>query len=134
MTDPDYAAELRRYIRHLQAELKALEVGGRTPPAPDPISDHAVVRYMERVKGVDMRRLRAEIPPHERRGLLKAGPGRIKCGGYELFCGNGVGVMVMPLWRHVHCGTGAGSAHNPSRPALAARSRFGIAGSRSYCG
>ena len=95
MTEAEYAAELRRYIRHLQAELKALEAGGRTPPAPDPISDHAVVRFMGRVKGVDMRRLRAEILPHERRGLLKVGPGRIKCSGYELVCGNGVVVTVI---------------------------------------
>lgn len=95
MTDLELAAELRYYIRHLQAELKAVEQRAGKPPAPDPISDHAVVRYMERVKGIDMRRLRTEILPHERRGLLKAGPGRIKCKGFELICSQGVVVTVI---------------------------------------
>ena len=70
--------------------MKAIEVRSGNPLTPDPVSDHAILRYMERVKDVDMRRLRTEILPHERRGLLKAGPGRIKCGGYELVCSGGV--------------------------------------------
>lgn len=91
----EYAAELRRYIRLLQAELKGIE--GRAPkaPAPDPISDHAVMRYLERVKKVDMRRVRTEILPHERHGLLQAGPGPIKSSSYELICQKGVVVTVV---------------------------------------
>ena len=50
---------------------------------------------MERVKGIDMRRLRTEILPHECRVMLKAGPGRIKCDGYELICNSGVVVTVV---------------------------------------
>jgi hypothetical protein len=93
--DPTYAAELRRYIRHLQAELKAAEGETPAPPAPDSISDHAIVRYMERVKGIDMRRLKSEILPHERRHLLTAGAGRIKADGHELVCGKGVVVTII---------------------------------------
>lgn len=95
MTDQDYAAELKRYIRPLQAELKTVEGRAGKLPAPDPISDHAVVRYLERVKFIDMRRLRAEILPHERRGLLATAPGKIKCGGYDLICARGVVVTVI---------------------------------------
>lgn len=50
---------------------------------------------MERVKGIDMRRLRKEILPHERRGLLKAGADRIKCDGFELVCNGGVVVTII---------------------------------------
>lgn len=95
MADDDRAANLKRYIRHLQAELTALESGTKISAPPDPISDHAGLRYMERVKGIDMRRLRAEILSHERRGLLKAGPGRIDCGGYELICSKGIVVTAV---------------------------------------
>ena len=90
----EYAVELRRYIRLLQAELKAIEGHAPKAPAPDPISDHAVMRYLEGVKNVDVRWVRTEILPHERRGLLQAGPGRIKCSGYELICQKGVVVTV----------------------------------------
>ena len=95
MTDAEYAAELRRYIRHLQIELKVVEGRGEVQPVPDPISDHAVMRYLERVKKVDMRRVRMEILPHERRRMLQAAPGRIKCNGYELICAKGVVVTVI---------------------------------------
>ena len=95
ITDLEHAAELRHYIRHLQIELSAIEKRSGRPPTPDPISDHAIVRYMERVKGIDMRRLRSEILPHERRSLLAAGPSRIKCNGYELLCSKGVVVTVI---------------------------------------
>ncbi len=94
MIDPTYAAELRRYIRHLQAELKVAKGQTSAPPAPDPISDHAIFRYMERVKGTDMRRLKSEILPHERRHFLAAGAGRIKANGYELICDKGVVVTI----------------------------------------
>ena len=50
---------------------------------------------MARVKGIDMRRLRTEILPQERRGLLKAGPGRINCSGYKLVCSGGVEVTII---------------------------------------
>jgi hypothetical protein len=92
--DPTYAAELRRYIRHLQAELKVAKGQTSAPPAPDLISDHATFRYMERVKGIDMRRLKSEILPHERRHFLATGAGRIKANGYELICDKGIVVTI----------------------------------------
>jgi hypothetical protein len=95
MNDLETAAELRHLIKHLQAEVRAIEARSGKPPTPDPISDHAIVRYMERVKAIDMRRLRTEILPHERRGLLSARPGRTKCKGYELVCNGGVVVTVI---------------------------------------
>ena len=78
MNVAESAAELRFLIKHLKADLEAIESRAGRPPVPDPIGYHAIVRSMERVKGVDMRRLRTKILPQERRGLLKAGPGRIK--------------------------------------------------------
>lgn len=95
MTNFEIAAELRHVIKHMQGELKIIEARTDRPPAPDPISDHAIVRYMERVKGIDMRRLRTEILPHKRRGLLKVGLGRIKCEGHELVCNSGVVVTII---------------------------------------
>ena len=72
-----------------------MEARADRPPTPDPITDHAVVRYMERVKSTDMRKLRMEILPHERHGLLMTGPGRIECKGYELVCNGGVVVTII---------------------------------------
>ena len=50
---------------------------------------------MERVKRIDMRRLRTETPPHERRSMVAAGPVRIKCNGYELISNGFVVVIVI---------------------------------------
>lgn len=94
MTDADIAADLRHVIKHLRGELKAVEARAGKPPTPDPITDHAIVRYMERVKGVDMRRLRAEILTDDRHALLAAGLGRIKGKGYDLICSKGVVITV----------------------------------------
>lgn len=78
MNVAESAAELRFLIEHLKADLEAIESRAGRLPVPDPIIYNAIVRSMERVKGVDMRRLRTKILPQERRGLLKAGPSRTK--------------------------------------------------------
>ena len=95
MTDAETAAELCALIRHTKADLEAIEARVGRPPVPDPITDHAIVRYMERVEGIDMGRVRTEILPQERRGLLQAGSGRIKFDGYELVCNGGVVVTII---------------------------------------
>ena len=95
MNEMETAAELRHLIKHLQAEVKAIEAGSGRPLPPKPISVHAIVRSMARVKGIEMRRLLTEILPHERRGLLKAGPGRINYSGYKLVCSGGVEVTII---------------------------------------
>lgn len=96
MDDLDHTAELRHYIRHLQAELSQIvkRAGGRAS-APEPILYHAIVRYIECAIDVDMRRLQAEILPHEPKSVLAAKPGRIKCNGFDLLCSKGGVVTVV---------------------------------------
>lgn len=49
------------------------------------VTDHALVRYMERVKGIDLDAVRREILTPERVAMIKAGAVRIKIeGGNEL--------------------------------------------------
>lgn len=81
MTDLELAAELRRLVRRLQAELQAEETRAGRPPAPDSIKDNAIARCTERVEGIEMKLLRCEFLSRDRPGLLAAGTRRIKCDG-----------------------------------------------------
>jgi hypothetical protein len=46
------------------------------------VTDHAVIRYLERVHGIPVDRIRAHILTEQRAALIKAGAQAIKCGEY----------------------------------------------------
>lgn len=48
------------------------------------VTDHALVRWLERVKGIDVDAIRAEILTPERKAMINAGAGEIKGDGFCL--------------------------------------------------
>lgn len=66
-----------------------------TPPAEPGVSDHAVVRYMERVLGLDVDAIRREILTPERADMIRFGAHVIKAPGYILRVENRVVVTVL---------------------------------------
>lgn len=82
------AAALQRkhtQARHaVQALEKRIEELSRTAPEPT-VSEHAMLRYLERVKGVDMEAVRQEILGNgTAEAITFAGNGRIKKGGTDI--------------------------------------------------
>ena len=82
------AAALQR--KHTQARQavqsleKRIEELSRTAPEPT-VSEHALLRYLERVKGVDLEALRQEILDNGTADAIAfAGNGRIKKGGTDI--------------------------------------------------
>jgi hypothetical protein len=66
-----------------------------TPPTEPGVSDHAVVRYMERVLGLDVDAIRREILTPERAQAIKFGAHVIKAEGYVLRVEKNVVVTVL---------------------------------------
>ncbi len=59
------------------------------------VSDHAVLRFLERVKGVDIEAIRNEILTPERKDLMRSGCTAIKCDGYMLMINNYTVITVI---------------------------------------
>jgi SOS response regulatory protein OraA/RecX len=59
------------------------------------VSDHAVVRYLERVHGFDIEKIKQEILTPERVGFIKAGAKKIHVSNMEMRVENGVVVTVI---------------------------------------
>lgn len=82
------AAALQRKHTHARQAVQALERRieelSRTAPEPT-VSEHAMLRYLERVKGVDMEAVRQEILGNgTAEAITFAGNGRIKKGGTDI--------------------------------------------------
>lgn len=90
-----YTDELPRVIGHLKNELSKRRAGKPIQIKESYITDHALIRYLERVKGIDLNAIREEILPAKRKSILKSGAGRIKGDGYELICADGAVVTVI---------------------------------------
>lgn len=80
-------AQIDNRERNLKAELDRVQKkldqiqGGRTEPV---VSEHAMLRYLERVKGVDLQGVVAEILTPERVRLIKSvGTCEINVGGIK---------------------------------------------------
>ncbi|MBN2740032.1 MAG: hypothetical protein JXR35_03925 [Rhodobacteraceae bacterium] len=65
------------------------------------ITDHAVIRYLERVKGIDMDALRHEIGQLVARGYVQGACG-VRVSGFNYRIENGVVVTVLQESRHDH--------------------------------
>ncbi len=59
------------------------------------VSDHALVRYLERRYKLHTDELRAEILTPDRVAAIKAGASRISCKGFDFVVKNGVVVTVI---------------------------------------
>lgn len=65
---------------------------------PPQVTDHAVLRYMERVLGIDVSALRAEIlPPMRAKAVKTIGNGRLPLGnGLDLVIKGGQVITIAP--------------------------------------
>jgi len=74
------------------------------PPARTLLTDHSIVRYLERVYGLSLNALAAEILPPDRVAMVLAGARRIRAAadpdtglpGYELVIDGQAVVSVLP--------------------------------------
>lgn len=81
------AVRLRASQERIKRALRMREDGHVAPggqPAPWKVVDHAVVRYLERVKGIDMNLIRQEIRDMVDKGIAeeRTGDDVILCDGY----------------------------------------------------
>lgn len=66
-----------------------------------PVTDHALLRWMERVKGVDLDAIRAEIATPDICAAIAAGARSVVTHGHTLVIENGVVITVLlPGMRH----------------------------------
>lgn len=83
-------ADLRNQFQTIRGILAA-----RLRPAPEPrCSEHALLRYIERTRGIDVDAIRAEIMSDSIVAALKAGVTAITVKGVRMVCKDGVVVTV----------------------------------------
>lgn len=82
-------ASIERELEGLKEELTRLN--NEVPR----VTDHALVRYMERAYGFDMGKLRDEILTRERIGAINAGASRIKVNGLTFRIANKAVVTIV---------------------------------------
>ena len=84
-------SDLRTRLNEIRAELSK-----RLKPSPEPrVSDHALLRYVERVIGVDTEALRAEILTDGVRAALKSGATGVTINGVKFIAKDGVIVTTL---------------------------------------
>ena len=91
-------SELERSLADLKAEFGAVRqtLAARLRPSPEPrISEHALLRFIERVYGVDVDAVRASIMTPGIVSALKSGVTGITVQGVKMVCKEGVIVTVV---------------------------------------
>jgi hypothetical protein len=89
--DREYLNQCRQRIAKLSAQLAAQE-----PNKEVKVSDHALLRYIERVMGADLDKFRADILTEQNRKAIEfAGDCTIKSGGVEFVVKNRTVVTVI---------------------------------------
>lgn len=84
-------SDLRVRLGEVSAELAK-----RLRPSPEPkISDHALLRYVERIIGVDIDAMRAEIMTDMVKSALRAGATGVTVNGVKMVAKDGVIVTVL---------------------------------------
>jgi len=77
--------ETKRSLQSKQQQLVKLEKRQEAPPASVRVSDHAVLRYMDRVLGLGVEQLREQMLTEKNKDMIKfARNCRIKSNGVEL--------------------------------------------------
>ncbi len=71
-------------------------------PGDPPVTDHAVIRYMERVMGLDIDALRRQIHADVKHGIALGACGVVK-GGFNYRISQGVVVTILKAgWESAH--------------------------------
>lgn len=84
-------ADLRARLSHVRAELAK-----RLRPSPEPrVSDHALLRYIERVLEINVEGLRSEILSDNVRAALKSGATGVTVSGVKFVAKDGVIVTTL---------------------------------------
>ena len=84
-------ADLRNQLQTVRGVLTV-----RLRPAPEPrCSEHALLRYIERTRGVDVDAARSEIMTDDIKVALRAGVTAITVKGIKMVCRDGVVVTVL---------------------------------------
>ena len=138
MNEMETAAELRHLIKHLQAEVKAVEAVSGKPPTPkaDLCPRHRSLygareryRYAQTPDGDPAARAARAAqggPGPDQLQRLQAGLFR-RCRGYDYLNRRAL------RCRQSHGATGCAGAHSPRRPALPFASSTAITGLGAYC-
>lgn len=80
-------------------------------PTEPRVTDHAVIRYLERVRGMDIAAIRSEIAAKVARGVA-LGAKRVTVGGFDYdLSPQGAVCTIVP-----HTGPGKRTRHGPTRP------------------
>lgn len=69
--------------------------GALVADAPLPITDHAFVRWLERVRGVDVEALKAEMLSETALAAIRCGATKVSCDGMDYQIKNGKVTTVM---------------------------------------
>jgi hypothetical protein len=84
-------ADLRARLVDIRAELSR-----RLKPSPEPrVSDHALLRYVERVMGIDVEAIRSDILTDGVKAALRTGATGITVNGVKMVAKDGVVVTVL---------------------------------------
>lgn len=87
----DIAAQFRNELQLLKAEIAR-----RVKPAIEPrVSDHAMMRYMERVMGLDIEKIRADILTDNAKAALKLGCSSYSVNSVKFKAKDGVFITVI---------------------------------------
>lgn len=60
------------------------------------VSDHAMLRYLERVKNLDIEKVRAEILTPFVSAAIESGAGGVRVGGHHYVVNNGCITTILP--------------------------------------
>ena len=91
-------AKLRRSMDDTKLRLDALksEIGRRTAPVVEPkVSEHAMLRYISRVHGIDLKELESHILTEGLKNAMKLGASTYKVDGYRYSIKNNVVTTIM---------------------------------------
>lgn len=90
-------SETERTIADLRNQFQTIRgiLSARLRPAPEPrCSEHALLRYIERTRGIDVEAIRTEIMTDGIVTALKAGVTAVTVNGVRMVCKDGVIVTV----------------------------------------
>lgn len=61
------------------------------------VTDHALLRYMERVMGIDVERVRKEIMTEERKAVIKSGCNSFTSNGFRYVLKNRAIITILKI-------------------------------------
>lgn len=97
--DEEHLRDLLQIYNALGREINILRENvksrGRSKASTYPISDHAILRWLERVHRMDIEAIKKEILTPDRMAAVKLGAHRIKTGDYTIIIADNTVVTVL---------------------------------------